>query len=91
MRFRAPRPTARGLRLRTRGHLPTLSALPLTRLNRDPLRRLSLRLPPRGSGRQDVQPDHGSVPLQGRRDRRHLQSLRQGLPAEPIPRGPLHQ
>lgn len=36
MRFRAPRPTARGLRLRTRGHLPTLSALPLTRLIRGP-------------------------------------------------------
>lgn len=53
--------------------------------------RPSLWLPPRGRGRQDVQPDHRPVPLQGRRHRHHLQPLRQGLPAEPFAGGPLHQ
>lgn len=51
----------------------------------------SLRLPPSRCRRQDLQPDDGAVPVQGRRDRPHLQPLRQGLPAEPLARGPLHQ
>ena len=51
----------------------------------------SLWLPPCGCCRQDLQPDHRPVPLQGRRHWNHLQPLRQGLPAEPLPRRPLHQ
>lgn len=63
---------------------PTLSHLLLCVLH-------SLRLPPRGRRWQDVQPDHGPVSLQGRRDRHYLQPLRQGLPAEPLTHRPLHK
>lgn len=51
----------------------------------------SLWLPPCGRSRQDVQPDHRTMPLQGRSHWHHLQPLRQGLPAEPFTCGPLHQ
>lgn len=51
----------------------------------------SLRLPPRGRGRQDLQSDDGPVPLQGRCDRHHVQPLCQGLPAEPLSHRPLHK
>lgn len=51
----------------------------------------SLWLPPCGCCRQDVQPDHRPVPLQGWRHWHHLQPLRQRLPAEPLPHRPLHQ
>lgn len=51
----------------------------------------SLRLPPRGRCWQNLQPNHWPVSLQGRRDRHHLQPLRQGLPAEPLPHRALHQ
>lgn len=51
----------------------------------------SLWLPPCGCCGQDVQPDHRPVPLQGWRHWHHLQPLRQRLPAEPLPRRPLHQ
>lgn len=51
----------------------------------------SLWLPPCGRSRQDMQPDHRPVPLQGRCHGHHMQPLRQRVPAEPLARGPLHQ
>lgn len=51
----------------------------------------SLRLPSRGRCWQNLQPNHRPVSLQGRRDRHHVQPLRQRLPAEPLPHRPLHK
>ncbi|GBN47831.1 hypothetical protein AVEN_80668-1, partial [Araneus ventricosus] len=50
-----------------------------------------MRLSPGGRVRPHLQPDDRTVPVQGRRDRHHVQSLRQGIPAEQVPHCTLHQ
>jgi len=50
-----------------------------------------LRLPSSGFDGQDVQSPKWPVSLQGGRHRTDLQPMCQGLPADPVPRGTLHQ